>query len=69
MWAIKGNFYHIKDKGVEALPQLFLRYYKVYGGEISFNTLVKKIVIEKGKARGIQIDGGEEIQSRYVNGF
>ena len=66
MWAIKGNFYHIKDKGVEALPQLFLRYYKAYGGEISFNTLVKKIVIEKGKARGIQIDGGEEIQSRYV---
>ncbi|OGP53066.1 MAG: hypothetical protein A2Y65_07645 [Deltaproteobacteria bacterium RBG_13_52_11] len=66
MWAIKGNVYYIKDKGVEALPQLFLRYYKAYGGEISFNTLVKKIVIEKGKARGVQIEGGEEIQSRYV---
>ena len=66
MWAIKGDFYHIKDKGVEALPQLFLRYYRAYGGEISFNTLVKKIVIEKGKARGVQIDGGEEIKSRYV---
>jgi prolycopene isomerase len=66
MWAIKGNFYYIKDKGVEALPQLFLRTYKAYGGEISFNTLVKKIVIEEGKARAVQIEGGEEVQSSYV---
>ncbi|OGP81679.1 MAG: hypothetical protein A2Z08_09560 [Deltaproteobacteria bacterium RBG_16_54_11] len=66
MWAIKGNFYYIKDKGVEALPQLFLRQYKAYGGEISFNALVKKIVIEKGQAQGVQIEGGEEIQSGYV---
>ena len=66
VWAIKGNFYYIKDKELEALPQLFLRYYKAYGGEISFNTLVKKIVIEEGKARAVQIEGGEEIQSRYI---
>jgi phytoene dehydrogenase-like protein len=66
IWAIKGNFYYIKDKGVEALPQLFLRQYTTYGGEISLNTLVKKIVIEKGKARGVQIEGGDEIRSRYV---
>jgi phytoene dehydrogenase-like protein len=66
IWAIKGNFYYIKDKGVEALPQLFLKYFKAYGGEISFNSLVKKIVIENGKARGVQIEGGEEIQSRHV---
>jgi phytoene dehydrogenase-like protein len=66
MWAMNGNFFYIKDKEVEALPKLFLRYYETYGGEISFNTLVKKIVIEKGKARGVQIEGGEEIQSRYV---
>jgi prolycopene isomerase len=66
LWAITGNFYHIKDKGVEALPQLFLRYYKAYGGEISFNTLVKKVVIEEGKAHGVLIEGGKEIQSRYV---
>jgi prolycopene isomerase len=66
MWAIKGNFYYIKGEGVEALPQLFLRHYKAYGGEISLNTLVKKIVIEEGKARGVHIEGGEEIQSKYV---
>lgn len=66
MWAIKGNFYYIKDKGVEALPQLFLRTYKTYGGEVSFNTHVKKILIEEGKARGVRIEQGEEIQSRYV---
>jgi len=66
IWAIMGNFYHIKDKGVEALPQLFLRYYKAYGGEISFNTLVKKIVIEEGKAQGVLIEEGKEIKSRYV---
>src|SRR4030066_223473 len=66
MWAMKGNFYYIKNKEVEALPKLFLRYYEAYGGEISFNTLVKKIVIEKGKARAVQLEGGEEIQSRYV---
>ncbi|MCJ7663984.1 MAG: NAD(P)/FAD-dependent oxidoreductase [Desulfobacterales bacterium] len=66
MWAIKGNFYYIKDKGVEALPQLFLRQYKAYGGKISFNTLVEKIVIEKGRAQGVRIEGGGEIQSGYV---
>ena len=66
IWAIKGNFYYIKNKGVEALPQLFLKQYKAYGGEISFNTLVKKIVIERGKVRGGQVEGGEEIQSRYI---
>ncbi len=66
MWAIKGNFYYIKDKAIGALPQLFLRYYKAYGGEIFFNTLVKKIAIEEGKVRGVQIEEGEEIQSRYV---
>jgi prolycopene isomerase len=66
MWAIRGNFYYIKGKGVEALPQLFLGHYKAYGGEISLNTLVKKIVIEEGKARGVTIEGGEEIQSKYV---
>jgi prolycopene isomerase len=66
MWAIKGNFYYIKDKEVEALPQLFLRYYKAYGGEISLNTFVNKIVVEEGKVRAVQIEGGEEIQSRYV---
>lgn len=66
IWAIKGDCYHIKDKGIEALPQLFLRYYNAYGGEISFNTLVKKIVIQQGKAHGVLIEGGEEIQSRYV---
>ncbi len=66
MWAIKGDYYYIKDKGVEALPQLFLRYYKAYGGGISFNTLVKKIVIEEGRARGVLVEGGGEIQSRYV---
>jgi len=66
IWATKGDCYHIKDKGIEALPQLFLRYYKAYGGEISFNTLVKKIVIEQGRARGVLLERGEEIKSRYV---
>jgi len=66
MWAIKGNFYYVKDKGVEALPQLFLRQYKAYGGEIFFNTLVEKIVIEKGQAHGVRIEAGEEIRSGYV---
>jgi phytoene dehydrogenase-like protein len=66
LWAIKGNFYYIKDQGVEALPQLFLRQYQAYGGEIVFNTLVERIVVEKGKARGIRIEGGEEIPSRYA---
>ena len=66
IWAIKGNFYYIKGKGVEALPQLFLKQYEMYGGEIFLNTLVEKIVIEKGRARGVQIEGGQEIRCRYV---
>jgi phytoene dehydrogenase-like protein len=65
-WAITGNFYYIKGKGVEALPQLFLRHYQAYGGEVAFNTLAKKIVVEKEKVRGVQLEGGEEIRSKYV---
>jgi len=65
-WAIKGNFYYIKDNGVEVLPRLFLRQYQAYGGEISFNTLVKKIIIEKGKARGVELEGSEEVRSTCV---
>jgi phytoene dehydrogenase-like protein len=65
-WAMTGNFYYIKGKGVEALPQLFLRQYQAYGGELSCNTLVTKIQVERGEARGVQIDGGEEIRSRYI---
>jgi len=65
-WAITGNFYYIKGKGVEVLPQLFFRQYQAYGGEISFNTLVKKIIVEKGKARGVELEEGEEVRSRYV---
>jgi phytoene dehydrogenase-like protein len=66
LWAIKGNFYYIKDKGVEALPRLFLRQYQVYGGEIVFNALVDKIVVKGGRAQGVRIKGGEEIPCRCV---
>jgi all-trans-retinol 13,14-reductase len=66
IWAIMGNVYYLKDKGVEALPQLFLRCYQACGGEICYNTLVQKIGVEKGKAQGVQVEGGEEIRSRYV---
>lgn len=66
MWAIKGDFYYIKDNGVEALPELFVKNYKSQGGEILYNSPVKKIFIENDKARGIRLDGGEEISTRFV---
>lgn len=66
MWAIKGDFYYIKDNGVGALPELFVENYKSQGGEILFNSPVKEIFIENGKARGVRLDGEEEILTRFV---
>jgi prolycopene isomerase len=66
MWAMKGDLCCIEDGGVEALPELFIKSYKEYGGGILFNTLVEKIVVENGTARGVRFKGGQEISSRYV---
>ncbi|MCP4669232.1 MAG: NAD(P)/FAD-dependent oxidoreductase, partial [Deltaproteobacteria bacterium] len=66
MWAMKGDLCSIQGQGVEALPRLFVTSYKAYGGEIRFNALVKRIVVENGKARGVRLEGGGEIRSRYV---
>jgi prolycopene isomerase len=66
MWAIKGDLCCIEGQGVEALPKLFVKSYKAYGGRILFNTLVKKIMVENGKTSGVRLEGGEEIRSRYV---
>ena len=66
MWAMKGDLCSIEGQGVEALPRLFVKSYKAYGGEIRFNSLVKKIVVENGEARGVRLEGGGEIRSRYV---
>jgi phytoene dehydrogenase-like protein len=66
MWAINGNFYYIKGQEQQALPRLFLKTFKSYGGEIVLNTLVEKILIRGGKAEGIRIKGGDTIRTRYV---
>ena len=67
MWAIKRDFHYINDPhGVEALPRLFLKHYKGHGGEIMLNTLVEKIIINDGRAAGVQIEGGEQFSARHV---
>lgn len=66
MWAINGNFYYIKGKEQQALPQLFLKTFKSYGGEIALNTLVEKILTREGKVEGVRVKGGDTIQARCV---
>lgn len=40
--------------------------YKTLGGKVKYNSKVKKIIIENGEAKGIEIEGGEIIHGDYV---
>lgn len=60
----KNNYF--PEGGGHALANLFARTFKEYGGDLALNTLVTKILIEDGKAVGLELESGEKIKAKYV---
>ncbi len=56
---------HIKG-GSQSLSNALFNRFIFFGGNAKFNCEVEKILIDKGKARGVRIAGGEEIYARSV---
>lgn len=52
--------------GAQALANAFAKGVTKYGGDLALNTMVDRILIEDGKAAGIQLANGNQIRSRYV---
>ncbi len=52
--------------GAFAIPRAFVRALKRAGGDIRLNTTVSRILIENGRAVGLQLANGEEIRARQV---
>ncbi len=52
--------------GAFAIPRAFVRALKRAGGEIRLNTSVSRILIEDGRAVGVELADGSEVRSTYV---
>ena len=52
--------------GAFAIPRAFVRALKRAGGEIRLNTSVSRILIEDGRAVGVELADGSQVQADYV---
>jgi all-trans-retinol 13,14-reductase len=52
--------------GTQALADVFAKGVTKHGGNLALKTLVKKIIVEDGKATGIELADGTMVRSRYV---
>jgi len=59
-----GGFY--PKGGAHIIPRAYVRALKRAGGEIRLNTMVKKIIIENGRAFGIEIGEGEKLYAKNI---
>ena len=54
--------------GCQKIPEALADYITSHGGKIHYNTVVEKVIVENGKAKGIHLSGGEETKSDMVVG-
>lgn len=52
--------------GMQAFSNGLADLYKKKGGEIHFNKMVKKILVEKGKTTGVELNDGTIIKSKWI---
>lgn len=57
--------YPVNGEGISAIPNSFMAAAKEYGCDVRANTQVDKIIIEKGKAKGVKVNG-DNIYARNV---
>jgi len=61
---LRGYFYPVG--GIQAVPDTLVRVLKSHGGEIEYKTFVDKIILENGKAAGIETRKGKRIRAGQV---
>lgn len=59
-----GGFY--PKSGAYIIPRAYVRALKRAGGEIKLSTMVNKIIIENGKAVGVEIGDGEKLYAKNI---
>jgi len=59
-----GGYYPLG--GGFAIPRAFVRALKRAGGELRLKTAVERILLENGRAVGVQLAGGERLTARYI---
>jgi phytoene desaturase len=60
----RGYFYPLG--GIQTVPDTLVRILKSYGGEIEYKTFVNKIILDKGKAAGIETRKGKQVRAAQV---
>jgi len=61
-----GNFAYLPKGGMISFTEALRRNFEEKKGEVKLNTRVKKILVEKGKAVGVELENGERITSKIV---
>lgn len=61
---LRGYFYPVG--GIQTVPDTLVRVLKRNGGEIEYKTFVDKIILENGKAAGIETRKGKRIRAAQV---
>ena len=65
MIGFPGAFYYPKG-GAQALADVFAKGVTKHGGELVLKTQVKNIVVEDGKAAGVNLADGTKVRPRYI---
>ncbi len=60
-----GFFYYSKG-GAQALADVFAKGVTKHGRELAFKATVTKILVQDGKAAGVELADGNKISSRYI---
>ena len=61
------GFCYVKG-GCQKIPEALADYITSHGGRIHYNTVVEKVLVNGGRARGIRLSDGSEISSDMVVG-
>lgn len=54
--------------GCQKIPEALADYILAHGGEIHYNTVVEKVLVENGTVKGIRLENGDVIESDLVVG-
>lgn len=61
-----GQFYKLAKGGMGNVSEALRKSFEEKGGEVRLNARVNKVLIENGKAIGIELKGGEQITAKVV---
>lgn len=66
MWYCYLNDYWYPEIGLQEFSNLLADNFRMNGGILSYGTLIKRVLVEKGKAVGVVTGDNQEIGAKYV---